>query len=79
MSIQIAVRLADELVAYVDRAVAEGRAKSRADLVTRLLQRDVRRHRAEQDLQLLIAQGALGNDEVDAMARATSSTALPFD
>jgi Arc/MetJ-type ribon-helix-helix transcriptional regulator len=40
MSTQIAVRLPDELVAYVDRAVAEGRVRSRAELVTRLIERD---------------------------------------
>ena len=34
MSRQIAVRLPDELVAYVDEAVAAGRVKSRAELVT---------------------------------------------
>lgn len=79
MSTQIAVRLPDELVAYVDQAVAEGRARSRAQLVARLIARDARRRRAEQDLQRLIDQGALNDDELLAAARATSATALPFD
>ena len=42
VSTQIAVRLPDELVAYVDEAVAAGRVKSRAELVARLLERDAR-------------------------------------
>jgi len=79
MSTQIAVRLPDELVAYVDEAVAAGRVKSRADLVARLIARDARRQRAEQDLQRLIDQGALEDDEAVAIARATVGTALPFD
>lgn len=74
MSTQIAVRLPDELVAYVDQAVASGRVKSRADLVSRLIARDARRQRAEDDLQRLIDAGALGDREVLAIARATAAT-----
>ena len=78
MSTQIAVRLPDELVAYVDEAVKAGRVKSRADLVARLIERDARRQRAEQDLQRLIDQG-VEDDEALAIARATVGTALPFN
>lgn len=74
MSTQIAVRLPDELVAYVDRAVAAGRVRSRAELVARLIARDARRHRAEEDLQRLIDAGALEDAEALAMAVATSTT-----
>lgn len=73
MSTQIAVRLPDELVAYVDQAVAEGRAKSRAELVAGLIARDSRRHRAELDLLRLQEAGALYDEEAVAIARATSS------
>ena len=76
MSTQIAVRLPDELVAYVDEAVASGRAKSRADLVARLLARDARRHRAEQDLKCLAERGALRDPAAWAMAVATAATPL---
>lgn len=79
MSTQIAVRLPDELVAYVDQAVAQGRVRSRADLVARLIERDVRRQHAEDDLRRLQEAGALHADEMLAMARATSTTPLPFD
>ena len=79
MSTQIAVRLPDELVAYVDRAVATGRVKSRAELVARLLARDARRQRAEDDLARLIETGDLEGGEALQIARATVETALPFD
>lgn len=76
MSTQIAVRLPDELVAYVDQAVASGRVKSRAELVSRLISRDARRQRAEEDLQRLIEAGALDGPEALAIARATSATPI---
>ena len=79
MSIQIAVRLPDDLVAYVDRAVAQGRVRSRAELVARLIERDVRRQSAEDDLRRLHEAGALHAEEMLAIAQATSSTPLPFD
>lgn len=74
MSTQIAVRLPDELVAYVDEAVATGRARSRAELVARLIARDARRHRAEQDLHRLLDAGALPDQEALAIAVATAAT-----
>jgi Arc/MetJ-type ribon-helix-helix transcriptional regulator len=76
MSTQIAVRLPDELVAYVDQAVAAGRVKSRAELVSRLIARDARRQRAEEDLQRLIEAGALDDPDALAMAQATSATPI---
>lgn len=76
MSTQIAVRLPDELVAYVDSAVASGRVKSRAELVSRLIARDARRQRAEDDLQLLIKAGALDDLTALAMVKATSATPI---
>jgi Arc/MetJ-type ribon-helix-helix transcriptional regulator len=76
MSTQIAVRLPDELVAYVDQAVASGRVKSRAELVARLIQRDARRQRAEDDLQRLVAAGALHDADAIAIAAAAAATAV---
>ena len=77
MSTQIAVRLPDELVAYVDQAVASGRVKSRAELVSRLIARDARRQRAEDDLQRLIEAGAL--DDLDALAMVKATSATPIE
>ena len=74
MSTQIAVRLPDALVAYVDQAVAAGRVRSRAELVTRLIERDARRQRAEDDLALLTEKGLAMDPEALAIARATAAT-----
>lgn len=52
MSTQIAVRLADDLVAYVDRLVADG-AGSRAAVVTRALGHYQQQMLAEQDARIL--------------------------
>ena len=79
MSTQIAVRLPDDLVAYVDQAVASGRVSSRAELVTRLIARDARRHRAEQDLQRLVAAGALHDADAMVIALATAATPITDD
>lgn len=79
VSTQIAVRLPDELVAYVDKAVAAGRVKSRAELVARLIERDARRQRAEEDLVRLIKRGALDDREALAIVESVADTALPID
>jgi Arc/MetJ-type ribon-helix-helix transcriptional regulator len=79
VSTQIAVRLPDELVAYIDEAVAAGRVKSRAALIARLVERDARRHRAEEDLARLMAAGVLHDADMLSMAKAASSTQMPFD
>ncbi|HEV2954023.1 MAG TPA: hypothetical protein VG015_08020 [Candidatus Dormibacteraeota bacterium] len=76
MSTQIAVRLPDDLVAYVDREVAAGRSRSRAALVARLIERDVRRRQAEVDLQLLIERAALHDEELLAIVRSIADTPI---
>ena len=63
MSTQIAVRLPEELVAFVDRLVSDGRAPSRAAVVTRALHREV----AARDAAILAAAGA-SEDDMDALA-----------
>ena len=57
MSTQIAVRLPDEMVAFLDRAVATGTAPSRAALVASAVEREMRRQAAEQDAQVLREHG----------------------
>ena len=52
MTTQIAVRLPDELVAYVDNLVREG-AGSRAAVVTRALNLYQQQLRGEQDARIL--------------------------
>jgi Arc/MetJ-type ribon-helix-helix transcriptional regulator len=58
MSKQIAVRLPDELVDYIDRAVQAGEASSRAALVIAAVDHDRRRRRAERDVAILAAAAA---------------------
>jgi Arc/MetJ-type ribon-helix-helix transcriptional regulator len=71
MSTQIAVRLPDEMVALLDRAVAAGEAPSRAALVTSALEREMRRLIAEHDARILGAKGAA--DDLDDLVAWTST------
>jgi Arc/MetJ-type ribon-helix-helix transcriptional regulator len=57
MSKQIAVRLADDLVEFVDEAVASGKQPSRAAVVARALERERRRMIATRDAGILAATG----------------------
>jgi len=63
VSIQIAVRLADALVAELDRVVAAGGARSRASLVEAALERELRRLAALRDVEILRTGGP--SDELD--------------
>jgi Arc/MetJ-type ribon-helix-helix transcriptional regulator len=56
MSTQIAVRLDDDLVTFVDELVKAGEAPSRAAVVTQALQREQRRKVAERDAAILAAE-----------------------
>jgi Arc/MetJ-type ribon-helix-helix transcriptional regulator len=69
VSTQIAVRLPDEMVSFLDRSVAEGVAPSRAALVASAVEREMRRLAAEQDAQILAAQGTA--DELDELVEWT--------
>ncbi len=68
MTTQIAVRLPDELVAWVDQQVAEGKTRSRASAVERALRREVRRQLAERDAQIYAAMKP-EEDELSDMVR----------
>jgi Arc/MetJ-type ribon-helix-helix transcriptional regulator len=57
MSKQIAVRLADDLVAFVDEMVDSGKDRSRAAVVSRALERERRRMVALRDAEILAATG----------------------
>jgi Arc/MetJ-type ribon-helix-helix transcriptional regulator len=58
MSKQIAVRLPDDLVDFVDEVVGSGQEGSRAAVVTRALERERRRMVAMRDAQILASAGA---------------------
>ena len=48
MSVQMTIRIPDDLAEFVDRQVEDG-GKSRAAVITRALKREQRRKRAERD------------------------------
>jgi Arc/MetJ-type ribon-helix-helix transcriptional regulator len=57
MSTQIAVRLPDELVDFIDELVGSGRERSRAAVVTRALERERRRVAAARDAEIIARTG----------------------
>lgn len=80
MSIQIALRLPETVVEYIDAQVEAGRAKSRSDVVARFVERDRRRERAASDVEILLAgRQTQAVDDLDDMARAASVTALDIN
>lgn len=58
MTKQIAVRLPDELVAFVDEVVGSGAERSRAAVVSRALERERRRAVAARDAEILSRTGS---------------------
>lgn len=58
MSKQIAVRLPEKLVDFIDETVASGAEGSRAAVVTRALERERRRRLAERDARILAQTGS---------------------
>jgi len=73
---QIAVRLPEELVEFIDRLVSDGRATSRAAVVTRALHRERRREIAARDSAILAATDSK-DDDLDALAR--HAARVPMD
>lgn len=71
MSTQIAVRLPDEMVAFLDKAVADGKATSRAALVSAAVEREMRRQAAETDASILRKVGAA--DDLDSLVNWTTN------
>lgn len=79
MTIQIAVRLPNDQVAFIDRQVSEGVAKSRAALVSRAVRRLEREDRAARDLKDIIGRGGNPYPDLDGIAEAASTTPLNLD
>ena len=74
MSTQIAVRLPDDLVAFVDDLVSQGDAASRAAVVSRALRRERRRKVAERDAAILASSGT--DADLDSLAKFAAATAM---
>ena len=75
MSKQIAVRLPDDLVEFVDGVVESGQQRSRAAVVLRALERERRRTIAARDVQILAASG----EDPDLAGLAEHAAGLPID
>lgn len=75
MSKQIAVRLDDELVEFVDEIVESGKERSRAAVVTRALERERRRMTAIRDAEILAAAGP--DQDIEGLAE--HAARLPVD
>jgi Arc/MetJ-type ribon-helix-helix transcriptional regulator len=76
VSTQIAVRLSEDLVEFIDRLVADGRASSRAAVVSQALQRERRREIAARDAAILAAT-ATQHDDLDSLAQ--HAARIPLD
>jgi antitoxin MazE3 len=76
MTTQIAVRLPDEMVEFVDQQVAEGTAPSRAAVVARALEREMRRQMAEKDAKIY---ASLPGNEFDSLADWTATQPMDID
>ncbi|WP_370617181.1 antitoxin [Mumia sp. Pv 4-285] len=74
MTTQIAVRLDDELVGFVDELVRQGDAPSRAAVVARALQREQRRKVAERDAAILAASPR--DNDMDGLAEFAAGVSM---
>ncbi len=77
MTTQIAVRLPDEMVTFLDESVRSGRAASRAALVAVALEREMRLRAAQSDAELLSRVGP--DDDLDDLVSWSASHASQVD
>jgi Arc/MetJ-type ribon-helix-helix transcriptional regulator len=74
MSKQIAVRLPDDIVDFIDELVRDGRADSRAIVVRRALERERRRSIAARDVEILTRVDT--DADMDSLAEHVAQTPL---
>ena len=74
MTMQIAVRLPDEMVEFLDRLVADGQEPSRAAVVEQALAREIRRRIAARDAEILAAAGP--DRDLDGLADYAAGTPM---
>lgn len=80
MSKQIAVRLPDEIVEFVDGLVSEGTAGSRAAVVRQALERERREALAMRDAEILARAGADAEDsDMDSLVEHVRRLPLDLD
>ena len=78
MSIQIAVRLPDQLVNSLDELVDSGAARSRASVIERALLRELRYQRMLQEVEILNS-GFGADEDLHALTRFSRNVALDVD
>ena len=74
---RIAVRLPEDLVAFIDELVANGRAASRAEVVSRAVQREHRREIAACDAEILTKGKSSG--DLDRLGESVVGLRLDID
>lgn len=77
MTRQIALRLPDDLVEFLDEMVGDERARSRADVVAHALERERRRQVAARDVEILQQSGE--DDDLAGLAEFAVSRFPPLD
>jgi len=77
MSKQIAVRLPEHLVAFLDRLVRDGQVSSRAAVVSRALERERRRETAARDAAILAQTDE--DPDLDSLAEYVAGVPLNMD
>ena len=77
VTIQIAVRLPDDIVAFVDEQVSSGAASSRAVVVVRALEHERRRAAAERDAAIYAAIAQPG--DLDDLATWAATRPMDID
>lgn len=78
VSKQIAVRLPEEVVDFIDKEVDQRHSESRASFVLKALKREQRRLIAARDAEIL-AEGAIADDDFDALAAHVSTFEQDID
>lgn len=77
MSKQIAVRLPEDIVDFVDELVRDGHADSRAIVVRRALERERRRSIAARDAEILAREAT--DADMDSLARHVAQAPLDLE
>lgn len=79
MKTQIAVRLEDDAVRFLDDQVAEGHAVSRAELIGRLVAREARRQQALKDIETMRLAGVAGYPDLVRMHEVAARRPIELD
>jgi Arc/MetJ-type ribon-helix-helix transcriptional regulator len=82
MSVQMTVRIPDHLAAHVDRHVAAGHFRSRAEMISRAIAEHVRAEEIAREIAILDGVKARGESlypDLDGLAEHAASAPLEID